>query len=98
MEWYSYTARNFNLQHGDEVMRELLVNYVITRGNRASEPMWKEFCVRLKLCTKATKFISLNMHHYEGNEMHHIRIKNGQGRFLVNLSVKDTELNQYLGE
>lgn len=102
MEWQQSSAKWFEQKHGKEVMREVLINYVITNGNRASEPLWKELCVRIGLCTKSTKYISLNMHHFNnttgGGNYHMIRVMNGRGQYLINISVMDTELNQYLGE
>jgi hypothetical protein len=100
MEWSQQGAKTFANKHGDEAMRELLVNYVITNGSRESSPLWKDFCIKLKLCTKATHGISLNMHYQAGasRPYHFIRVLNGQGRYLIQVNVLNTELQQYLGE
>lgn len=100
MEWSQSNAKTFEQVHGKEAMRQLIVNYIITRGNRESEPIWKEFCIGLKLCTKATKGISLNMNFQSSSyrPYHMLRIINGQGRYLVQVNILDTELQQYLGE
>lgn len=99
MEWNYPNAKWFEEKHGKEVMRELLINYVITNGNRESIPSWLEFCVKLKLCTKSTKNISLNMHRFNHDKDYHmIRVSNGRGQYLININILDTELQQYLGE
>jgi len=100
MVWSQKISKEFARVHGDEAMRELIVNYIITNGNRESEPIWKEFCIKLGLCTKATHGMSLNMNFQSASSRpyHFLRIMNGQGRYLIRVNILDTELQQYLGE
>jgi hypothetical protein len=91
--------KHFAEKHGEEAVRELFLNYVITQGNRQSSEVWRELCIRNGLCGKGTKIISMNMHNFVGElDQHMIRVLNGRGQYLVNVNVLDSELKEYLGE
>lgn len=101
MEWEYTNMKRFAEQHSEEVVHELITNYVITQGQSQSAEMWRLWCVKHGLCGKGTKYTSLNMHNFQssgGVSYHMIRVLNGRGQYLINVNISDKELKEYLGE